>query len=231
MNIRIYQINSDRAPKAAFLNLKALLATMGWSEVDGSIYNLVYDGDFDVCDAEAIYTSFNTEPHEGFKGHSLSVSDVVEMNGKFLFCDTIGFKEISFTPPVRMIRGFLLDVQNGIAEERTVADKLDSYYKMLNCSCIDITIRKLGYSGNRYFEFVVDDEGTFKPDPIISAVDNYGRGMFVGNLFITGRTDEEGNLTSLTDKDIKYIERFLMYSGTERHPEPYVMLDQVEYAR
>jgi len=55
--------------------------------------------------------------------------------------------------------------------------------------------------------------------------------MLVGNLFITGRTDEEGNLTSLTDKDVKYIERFLMLEGTERHPEPHLMLDQVEYAR
>ena len=129
------------------------------------------------------------------------------------------------------IRGYLIDVENKVYEERTVDDCIDSYYEMLNCGCVDIAVRKLGYCGKRYFEFVIDDEGALKPDPIISAVDNYGRGMFVGNIFIAGLSDGEGNLTSLTDKDVKYIERFLMYSGTVRHPEPYLMLDQVEYAR
>lgn len=231
MNIRIYQINMERGMQAAFLDFDAMLRIMAWKEVDNSIYDLVYEGDVGTENPEEIYSIFNTAHPKNFTGRALSVSDIVEIDGEFLFCDSIGFRKISFMPPVRMIRGFLLDVENGVAEERTVPDKLDSYYKMLNCSCIDITIRKLGYSGNRYFEFVVDDEGMFKTEPIISAVDNYGRGMFVGNLFITGRTDEEGNLTSLTDKDVNYIKRFLMLEGTERHPEPHIMLDQVEYAR
>ena len=221
MNIRIYQINIDRSPKAAFLNLEALLATMVWSEVDGSIYDLVYDGDFDVCDAEAVYTSFNTEPHEGFKGHSLSVSDVVEMNGKFLYCDTIGFKQINFTPPVRMIRGFLLDVQNGIAEERTVVDSLDSYYKMLNCSCIGINRRVIGCE---QYEIICDEEGTLKDDPKPSACNKAYRMMFVGSIFVTGLNDDDGNLTSLTDSDVKQIAQHVEYL-------PNAVLCGVEYPR
>ena len=45
----------------------------------------------------------NLERPEGYKGRSLSVSDVVEIvdeNGDstFHFCDSIGFKQIDFDP-------------------------------------------------------------------------------------------------------------------------------------
>lgn len=130
-----------------------------------------------------------------------------------------------------MIKGFLVDVDNGVCEARTVEDELESYYKMLNCSCIDITLRELGFGSERYFEFICDDEGTFKPDPICSAVNVIGRGMFVGNLFITGRTTPEGELTSLTDDDVEYIKSFLITTGTIQHPEPYTLIHQVEYPR
>jgi hypothetical protein len=44
---------------------------------------------------EAIFTAFNFNPI-GFRGHSLSVSDVVSLNGEYYFCDSFGFKKIEF---------------------------------------------------------------------------------------------------------------------------------------
>lgn len=45
---------------------------------------------------EAIFTAFNHNHPIGFRGHSLSVSDVVSLNGEYYFCDSFGFKKIEF---------------------------------------------------------------------------------------------------------------------------------------
>ena len=98
--IRIYQINTERAVKAAFLSYDALKRIMH-HEPDGSDYDLVYEGDVGTENPEEIYVIFNTSQPRDFTGRSLSVSDVVEIDGEFLFCDSIGFRKIKFTPPVQ----------------------------------------------------------------------------------------------------------------------------------
>ncbi len=49
---------------------------------------------------EEIYTKFNLNHPHGFTGHSLSISDVIELyddNGsEFYYVDRFGFKEIDF---------------------------------------------------------------------------------------------------------------------------------------
>ena len=47
-------------------------------------YKLVWEGLFaSDTDLDYIYTVFNTKHPAGFKGHSLSMSDVVEVDGKY----------------------------------------------------------------------------------------------------------------------------------------------------
>ena len=50
---------------------------------------------------EALYTKFNIDHPPGYAGHSLSMSDVLELydeNGSnFFYCDRFGFQEIGFT--------------------------------------------------------------------------------------------------------------------------------------
>lgn len=43
---------------------------------------------------ENIFVKFNTNRPEDFKGHSLSVSDIVQINGHFYYVDSFGFKVI-----------------------------------------------------------------------------------------------------------------------------------------
>lgn len=65
-------------------------------------YELVYEGEIDDfkgnATLETIYTQFNTNHPEDFKGHSLSVSDVivisVDGNDTAYFCDSMGFTEM-----------------------------------------------------------------------------------------------------------------------------------------
>jgi len=46
-------------------------------------------------DLEAVYERFNLRRPAGFQGHSLSVSDVVEVGGRFYYCDAVGFVDVT----------------------------------------------------------------------------------------------------------------------------------------
>lgn len=105
MKIVIYQINPERDNhNIMFMNYESLEQFQGSSEVDSSIYDKIYVGDVPCENLEEIYRVFNLERPDDFRGHSLSVSDVVEVvaGGKqengYYFCDSFGYKKISFKP-------------------------------------------------------------------------------------------------------------------------------------
>lgn len=105
MKIRIYQIDSSRDEnRVAFLSLKACRMSQKQDEIDSGIYNQVYEGEVNRDTLEGVYMLFNLRHPDGFLGHSLSVSDVVEVcEGAevppgFYYCDPTGFQEISFDP-------------------------------------------------------------------------------------------------------------------------------------
>ena len=104
MEIRIYQINMQRdCNRITFVGLALMQQYQGAPEIDSSIYDRVFAGEVDCKDPEDVYRKFNLDHPEGYKGRSLSVSDVVETIGEdgtstFHFCDDIGFKEVAFNP-------------------------------------------------------------------------------------------------------------------------------------
>ena len=62
-------------------------------------YDLVYSGSLDEFEdenkLEAIYTKFNLDRPEDFRGHSLSVSDIIVMNNEANYVDSYGFVDVS----------------------------------------------------------------------------------------------------------------------------------------
>lgn len=66
------------------------------------MYEQVYEGEIeeeatDEATMDSIWSALNTgKKPEGYKGHSLSVSDLIKMDGKFYYVDDIGFEEIEF---------------------------------------------------------------------------------------------------------------------------------------
>ena len=107
MNIKIYQINTDRdSNMVAFESFHRLPRYQGTDKVDSKIYDKVFEGEVDCDGLEAVYQTFNvwSRPKD-YKGRSMSVSDVVEIvdeNGDstFHFCNNIGFILIEFDPSV-----------------------------------------------------------------------------------------------------------------------------------
>lgn len=106
------------------------------------------------------------------------------------------------------------------------AETLEDYYRLIKTDLIDIVKRNI--SGESY-EIICDDEGLLKGTPKISAINDMGEPMLVGNLLIAGGVDREGNLKPMEDEDIEYVMQFIQTMYTRNHPEGYPMLTQCEY--
>ncbi len=105
MKIAIYQINADRdGHNVMFINHANLVKFQGTQDIESSIYDKVFEGEVASKNLEQVYEMFNLNHPDGYRGRSLSVSDVVEIvdaeNGKstFHFCDSFGFAEVDFHP-------------------------------------------------------------------------------------------------------------------------------------
>ena len=102
MKIKIYQIDSNKDNgKLKFLNYECTIKrTRGMIASDS--YSCVYIGEVECKGLEDVYRKFNVDKPDSFKGHSMSVSDIVEVvesdeiESGFYFCDSIGFKKVDF---------------------------------------------------------------------------------------------------------------------------------------
>lgn len=78
-------------------------AWMKWSFAKNAFnpddYEKIYECTRENIDLNLLYQEFNTNHPADFKGHSLSVSDIISIktgeNEKIYYIDSIGFKEIS----------------------------------------------------------------------------------------------------------------------------------------
>lgn len=98
-------------------------------------------------------------------------------------------------------KGILIDKQKLGCRVVEFEDTLKELYGLLDCDCIDITVRKIGDS---YYCIVCDDEGLLKEDIQVTAFNVDNEPALVGNLLIMSH-DECGELLSLTDRDIDNI--------------------------
>ena len=102
-NYTIYQLNGNnanvQASRKMFEGWNILNKFCGGFNFDE--YKEVYKGEIVSSDSEIkmldiIFMVFNTSSRpDDFRGHSLSVSDVVEIDGVKYFCDSFGWKMIN----------------------------------------------------------------------------------------------------------------------------------------
>ena len=97
MRIKIYQINPDRdVNRIAHTRFSDLERFQESSDVQASIYDEVFNAVIDQDDLEDIYLLFNTDGHPLYRGGSMKVSDVVVTEEGAFYCNTVGFKPITF---------------------------------------------------------------------------------------------------------------------------------------
>lgn len=226
MNIKIYQINMDRDNGSySFTNYENTTKRTGGT-IKSSIYDCVFDGKVDCKGLEEIYEKFNTERPSDFTGHSLSVSDIVEIvesdsiEKGYYFCDSIGFKKIDFEPeiaeanadnkitvvlvePGKLAR--IAHIGTSLSElQAAVGGNIEPFYPYEEEVCI-----------------VCDDEGKICGKPLNRAIYNEDgtiMDIMAGTFFICdcstpsfGSLNEEQQQRFLTQ--FKYPEQFIKLNG------------------
>ena len=109
----IYQLKHvEQTRDLRFVPLESI--TAAGMVVDRNNYDLVYTGTLDGNGSaneklEALFETFNVNRLEDFKGHSLSVSDIVALKQagavSFHYCDSVGFSEVpAFMKPENYLK-------------------------------------------------------------------------------------------------------------------------------
>lgn len=108
-----------------------------------------------------------------------------------------------------------------------IEDKLEVFYAMLHCRCIDIATRSIA---GKNFDIIVDDEGLFADPMILGAMNPLDRNCaLAGSLLVVGAPDDGGDLTSLTDDDVRRIystlHHVMIRDGKEFNVRPLLRID------
>ena len=221
MEIRIYQINSDRdTDDYKFMGMDWVKKHWGEQGVDSEIYDKVYEGTIDGSSLEDVFCTFNFSRPVGFKGHSLSVSDIVEViqssetEPGFYFCDSIGFQKVEFdTSRVpdkeEKIRVVLLE-PGKLARVADIDSSLEGLQKTVN------GLIEAAYPFEEEVCIICNEEGKLNGMPLNRAIRCEGQitDIIAGPCFVC--SCDKASFGSLTEaqhqkylKMFKYPEHFL----------------------
>ncbi len=179
-------------------------------EIDPKIYKKVFSGCInELNNLEDVYTKFNIDIPRSHYGHSLSVSDIIEVldsntveNG-FYFCDSVGFKKLpdfdsSLCPKDYDTYRVVAVEPNKPPYETEIKNNLSSLQTMVGGGLIENMYNPDGII------FVVNEEGKLNGMQANRRVEN---DIIAGPFFII--RDDGEDYSSLNDNDInKYIKMF-----------------------
>ena len=202
MRVRIYQIDPNRDSE----RLKFRIGADGKGQeeagpIPSSIYNEVFDGELPESNLEELYRRFNMESHPLFRGHSLSVSDVVVTPEGAFLCDMVGFHPVEFDEsqtekPDNLMKVVYVEpgmpayeaeiVSTLSGEQQAVGGYIEPIYLGDGICLVGNEEAKLmGLPGNRHV----------------------GNAVIAGNFFLCGEGEED--FRSLTPQEVaENLERF-----------------------
>jgi hypothetical protein len=98
---KIYQLDPHNPEQLKKMYRDYDYVVKSFGEININDYRTVYEGELkyaafidDEGACDALFEKFNLYHPEDFRGHSLSVGDIVDINGKKYYCDSIGWKEL-----------------------------------------------------------------------------------------------------------------------------------------
>ena len=130
----IYQLKDSVPKEIAFESLEKI--NNNGFDVDRANYNLVYIGDYNPdITLEGLFETFNINRPIDFKGHSLSVSDIIVINDgvniSAHYCDDIGFKNINnFITKSKFNESIIIEDNSEIIDlddEKSIAQVYDTH--------------------------------------------------------------------------------------------------------
>mgnify|MGYP000072988249 CR=1 FL=1 len=236
MKVKIYQINMERDEnRVAFMGYDFLSKSQGSPDVNSRIYDKVFEGEVNCFTLEKLYEIFNREHPAGYKGRSMSVSDVVEIvdgnTGKsyFHFCDSFGFKNITFEPDKTQLSERFCNGDT-VKTISVLLIQPEKYPKMIEIeNSLEAMQTVVGGDIEEYMPFddevaiICNDEGKINGMPLNRAVYDSEHQMIdiiAGDFFIAYAPISSGKFLSLPDDMAKkYSEKF-------RYPEKFVRTNE-----
>jgi hypothetical protein len=112
MKYSIYQIKKEKTREVGFLSLGIFKEFTNQPDditMEGT-YDLVYSGEIEpkvsnLATLESLFHKFNMERPEDFKGHSMSVGDIVKLGRLFYYCDSFGFEWVHVSKVPKTVQG------------------------------------------------------------------------------------------------------------------------------
>lgn len=151
MKIILYQIIPELDSERLMYNrLEYIMKSCG-DKFPAEIYELVFSGDVEAKSCDDVWTIFNTNLPDGYKGRSMSVSDVLEIvdsdnRSKFFFCDSFGFKEIEFDKKKAMTLVLNHDFDCVQEKRKNVSVFFISESGLLQVKCREFELTRCKYS-------------------------------------------------------------------------------------
>ena len=100
MKIRIYQIEMSLDEQNVAFRSYTKMQEKYPSGIPANLYRMMYEGVVPTKELSVVFYIFNMAHPQDYRTRSLSVSDVIEVveenSSTFYFCDTVGFREVSF---------------------------------------------------------------------------------------------------------------------------------------
>lgn len=203
MRIKIYQIDTRKDTQH-----KAFMPLADVKNVHSNIYRTVFDGNLNVDSLEDAYNLFNDSRPATYQGHSLSISDVVELidednyKSQFYYCDYVGWAELSKfdtskCEPLKGIRVVYITPKNKPLDIHIHSD-LTSLQNAVDGHISTVTLEDNVF-------LVCDDEAKLKENRVGNR--RIGKSIIAGAFFICGFDGK--NFASLPDDKVrKYMEIF-----------------------
>lgn len=203
MKIKVFQVDPARDQhNTLFRSYDSAMKSAG--RIDPSIYKTVFAGNVEAEDLEDVFAALNFSQPVGYNGHSLSVSDIVEIEGGgHHYCDTFGFQELkdfdaSKVAPINGYRMLVIEPHKA-PYEMVIPDGLEPLQQAVG-GWIECTYP---FDDNTY---VVGNEEA----KLIGLEGNrrINGQIYAGTILIAG-DDGEGGTMDLTDEQVdKYTEMF-----------------------
>lgn len=211
MEIRIYQVNTDRDDNQIAFMPYSYAETQG---IEPYSYDMVYSGNLPAANLEEVFAILNTQHPEDYRGRSLSVSDVCEVitDGKseFFYCDSIGFRQIDFDPSeTQRLKEEEITVvallPGKSAQITTLRNELSDLQDAVGGGLIQVV-----YPFDDTACVLCNDEGKFlglEPNRALRTQDGQIYDILVGNAYICGLNGE--NFGSLSEEQQqRYLQMF-----------------------
>lgn len=216
MKIKIFQIDSCRDNKRVMYENHE--RTLRYAEkIDPTVYNTVFDGEVDCGNIEAVFTLFNSDIPFTHQGHSLSVSDIVEVmktdeqispsvKPGFYFCDSVGFIRLeegfdsTLAQPMRGNRMLVVEPHK-LPYEAVIQDDYKAWQ------------RAVGGTFECTYPFSDIDDTFIISNDEAKLTGLEGNRMINGDIyagvFLIAREDGEGGTRDLTDEQVaRYTKQF-----------------------